>query len=163
MTDDLLFLHYKSKYLIAVEKHDNGCLVNYPANYFIEPNIPSFKEKYTFIDNSLILESSLDRKEKEIKVYGYDNRFMVITDILLKAYKLRISKSLIIFFDGLHKRKGLLSLLPAPEGELLEKELLIKEHYSDIYDRIYFPADAEKAGILEGFNNITNLIVKGEL
>jgi hypothetical protein len=158
----LFLLHTKAAYVILIEKHDNGCIVKYPPNYLIEPSVPANTEKYSFIDNQLILESSLNG-EKEVEIYGYDNRIIVMTDIILKANKLKISKQLIRYFDGLKEKRGLFSVLPEPKGEFLEKENKLKDNYSNIYSKLYFPADAEKEGILEGFNNIQNLIVKGEL
>lgn len=161
MTEELTYLHIRSKYLILVEKQPNGCKITYPPNYLTKPEVPSIEERYTFIDDKLIFES--EGKEIEVQTYGYDNRFLVLIDLILKAQKRKISNELIMFFDGLKPRKGLLSILPAPNKDLLEKEDIIKENYKEMLDRLYYPPDAEKAGISEGFNNIHNLIVKGGL
>jgi hypothetical protein len=161
--DETLALYLKAKYVVTVESHPNGCVISYPQNYFIKPNLPSHKDKYIFIDDKLIWSNSLDDEEKERKVFGYDNRFLVMTDLLLKIERLGISKKLILFFDGLKPKNGLFSILPEPKGELLTKENVIQKNYIDIYERFYYPKDAENAGILEGYNNITNLIAKGEL
>lgn len=161
MTEELTYLHIKSKYLILVEKQPNGCKITYPANYLVQPEIPSIEEKYSFIDDKLIFES--EGREVEIKTFGYDNRFLVLIDLVLKAEKRKISNQLIMFFDGLKHKKGILSILPPPNKEFLEKENIIQENCKEIIDRLYIPADAEKAGILEGFNNIHNLVVKGGL
>jgi hypothetical protein len=164
MRDEVLLLHAKAKYIIFVEKQENGCRITYPANYFYKPELLCHSNNYTFIDNKLIVSSSLDKdKENEIEVYGYDNRLLVMADLLLKAKRLGISTHLITYFEGLERRKGLLSILPPPPGDLLRKENIIKQNWSEIYDLTYYPKDAEKEGILEGFKNITNLIVKGEL
>jgi hypothetical protein len=163
MTDELLYLHLKAKYIVVINKEKNGCSITYPANVLIQPNIELHTDTFTFIDNKLIVGSSLDKdKEKEVEIFGYDNRFLVMTSLAIKIDRYKINKNLVVAFDGLKKKRGLLSILPEPKGELKIKEDFIKNNYSQILERLFYPPDAEKAGILDGFNNITNLIIKGE-
>lgn len=161
MKEEVLFLHCKAKYVTIVTKTDNGCMITYPPNYFLQPALPSSIDIYSFIDNKLII-SSIDGKEKEIEIYGYENRFLVMTDMVMKIKKLGMSTQLVLYYDGLKKKKGLLSILPELSKDFSEKENIIKENYLQILECTYFPEDAKKEGILEGFNNINSLIVKGE-
>lgn len=163
MNQELLFFHLKSNYVITVKKTKLGCDIVYPDNYFIQPNLESHTDTYSFIDGRIEFTSSIG-SNKELEVHGYDNRLVVLTDLSIKAARLGISTKLILYFDGLKRKNNIFHILPPPESkELAEKEFVMIDRYPDIRNLLLYPKDAEDLNIVDGYNNITNLIVSGGL
>lgn len=158
MDDEVIILHIQNKYCVVVSKIKNGCLANYPENKLLIPASEEYACTYQTDTKDKMLFLTSRGERKDINIIGYEFRFIVLTDIIQKAVNLKISRKLILPFDGLTRKPGIFSLLPKPKGDMKKKEDIIYANYQGILDGSYTSVDADKDGIVEGFSMILSIV-----
>jgi hypothetical protein len=163
-TQELINFHVQHKYYILVQKEEDGVSVNYPANIVFAPLFAGRVDVYK-INKDKIEYANSDGAKVYFKTNIYDARVLITTDIVINAKIRGISGKLILPFEGLILKDGVVGLLKQPtKKEHQEKEQKLIQKYQDIIDFLknsYTREQATKDGIVEGYGLVRNLLASG--
>ena len=162
--EELVNFCVQQKYFVVVQKDDGGVTVSYPKNCIVSPTFDARVDVYRNLSRKIEYANS-DGYTNTIKTAGYDNRVLILTDIVIKVKQRGISAKLILPFDGLVPKKGIVGLMSPPKQKVLsEKEQALLKKYQDIINvkaNNYSLDDAIKDNIAEGFNSLRFLLEVG--
>ncbi len=149
-------LHIKNKYYIDVQKTSSGCIVKTPGNILSSPQFLPETTEYK-IENNIL---SVNRADYVIPNYAI--RGVILVDIMMKVTKLGLPLDLVLYFDGLTQKKGLLEIIDAPKNlEEKNKDGLLFKNLADIMLGGFDSEDAKKNEIGIGYNLIYQICEKG--
>ena len=160
---DLQQLHINNGYYIQVEslKTIAGCTVKFPNNIF--KNMPPIEKTYILHDDPCDIElyvTSLERSiiSKTIPATKSNIRILILQDIMLYAFKIGISKDLIIINDKV--KRSLFDVLALKQTRM-ERELEARLCVG-LIDLLAGKINT-LANNVEGYNQIVNFFETGEL
>lgn len=154
--NELVQAHVKNGFYIDITKTKNGCRIKTPANIFLDPQHLAETTEYK-IENGILYIN-----DDDYLVPQYSIRSLILIDIMMKAQKLAIPFSLILYFDTLEAKQNITEILDEPK-DILEKQKdnLLLMSLSGIILGEFDSEDAKKYNILEGFYLIYSICQKG--